>query len=146
HGSVVLTPRSSQSATKLLTKVVGQGVIIVNSRPNLQDALSQGPQVFELAESVALFAEHNQISLYTWGSRQCCLPQGATQAWLRGNFPNLQAGNVLVFKEVKGPATGVPEDANPVHRCAVRLTKVTFASDPIGGQFDPIPNNNPVPV
>jgi hypothetical protein len=146
HGQVVLTPRSTKSATKLLTKVVRQGVIIVNSTPALQEAISQGPQVFELAENVALFAEHNQISFYTWGSRQCCLPQGATQAWLRGNFPNLQPGNVLIFKEVKGPNTGVAEDADPKHRCAVRLTSVTFTSDPIGGLFDPVPNNNPVAV
>jgi hypothetical protein len=146
HGQVVLTPRSNNSATKLLTKVVGQGVIIVNSSPDFQDAISQGPQVFELAESVALFAEHNQISFYTWGSRQCCLPQGATQAWLRESLPNLQPGNVLIFKEVKGPNTGVEQDADPAHRCAVRLTKVTFTSDPIGGLFDPVPNNNPVSV
>ncbi len=146
HGQVVLKPRSNTSATKLLTKVVGQGVVIVNSTPALQAALSQNPQVFELVESVALFAEHNQMSFYTWGSRQCCLPLGSTQAWLRGNFPNLQPGNVLIFKEVKGADTGVPEDANPANRCAVRLSSVTFTSDPIGGQFDPVPNNNPVQV
>jgi hypothetical protein len=146
HGQVVLTPRSSKSATKLLTKVVGQGVIIVNSTSALQDALTQGPQVFELAENVTLFTEHNVISFYTWGARQCCLPKGSTQAWLRGNFPRLQPGNVIIFKEVKGPDTGVPEDADPQHRCAVRLTGVRFASDPIGGQFDPVPNSNPVAV
>jgi hypothetical protein len=145
HG-VVLGKRSATSANKLLTRVTGQPVIINNSTPALQDALNQGPQVFELAEDVALYAEHNQMSFYTWGARQCCLLQGSTQAWLRGNFPNLQPGNVLIFKEVKGPNTGVPEDADPQHRCTVRLTGVTFTSDPIGGQLLSPPNSLAVAV
>jgi len=145
HG-LILAKRSPNSANKLLTQVAGQPVIIVNSSSGLRDALAQGPRVFELAEDAALFSEHNHMSFYTWGSRQCCLPQGSTQAWLRGSFVNLQSGTVLVFKEAKGPNTGEREDADPNHRCAVRLTKVSFTSDPIGGQFDLYPSGNPVDV
>ncbi|HEY3628996.1 MAG TPA: putative baseplate assembly protein [Terracidiphilus sp.] len=145
HG-LILTKRTPSSASKLLTRVASQPVLFKNSSPALQDALSQGPRVFELAEDTVLFAEHNRMSFYAWGARQCCLPQWSTQAYLRGNFINLQPGNVLIFQEVKGPDTGVEEDADPRHRCAVRLTIVSFASDPIGGLFDPYPTSNPVPV
>jgi hypothetical protein len=41
----------------------------------------------------------------------------------------LQAGDVLIFEEVIGPKTGNPADADPKHRQAVRLTKVTAAVD-----------------
>jgi len=44
---------------------------------------------------------------------------------------NLQVGDVLIFEEVIGPHTGNPADADPRHRQAVRLTKVTRAIDPL---------------
>jgi hypothetical protein len=46
---------------------------------------------------------------------------------------HLQAGDVLIFEEVKGPKTGDPNDADPKHRHAVRLTKVTPDQDPLDG-------------
>jgi Baseplate J-like protein len=76
-------------------------------------------------QNAQLFPEHNQMSFYTWGDSNCCLPKGATEATLRGTFPNLQVGDVLIFKEMMGPQTGDPADADVRHRCAVRLTNVT---------------------
>lgn len=43
----------------------------------------------------------------------------------------LEAGDVLILEEVVGPGTGNPDDADPRHRQAVRLTKVTPAVDPL---------------
>jgi hypothetical protein len=43
----------------------------------------------------------------------------------------LKAGDVLIFEEIVGPTTGVLSDADPTHRQAVRLTKVTAAVDPL---------------
>ena len=37
----------------------------------------------------------------------------------------LKVGDILIFEEVIGPKTGQPSDADPSHRQAVRLTKVT---------------------
>jgi hypothetical protein len=39
-------------------------------------------EVFEpiTTEPIALYTAHNQICLYTWGQRECCLPRGATSA------------------------------------------------------------------
>ncbi len=41
----------------------------------------------------------------------------------------LKVGDVLIFEEVLGPKTGNPADADPAHRQAVRLTRVTPAID-----------------
>ena len=132
--------------TQLLTPGSQPGPILSFASTAYTQAISEGPQVFELMEGATLYAEHNQISFYTWGDRECCLPAGSASAWLRGALPNLKAGNVLVFMEAKGPDTGQPADANPAHRWAVRLTSVTHVQDPIGGQFDDPPNSNIVDV
>ncbi|MET0340076.1 MAG: putative baseplate assembly protein [Polyangiales bacterium] len=44
---------------------------------------------------------------------------------------HLAVGDVLVFEEVRGPKTGLPEDADPAHRHAVRLTHVAPRVDPV---------------
>jgi len=89
-------------------------------------ALAARPVVFETAHAATLFQVHQQIGFHTWGDRRCALPRGATQATLRGRFPQLKPGNVLVFEEVLGPETGLPADADPTHRQAVRLVSVTI--------------------
>jgi hypothetical protein len=43
----------------------------------------------------------------------------------------LQVGDVLIFEEVIGPKTANPADADPAHRCAVRLTTVEPGEDPL---------------
>jgi hypothetical protein len=42
---------------------------------------------------------------------------------------NLRPGAVLIFTEQIGPETGSPADADPRHRCAVRLTRVEATID-----------------
>lgn len=58
-------------------------------------------------------------------------PPGAIRAL------NLKAGDVLIFEEVIGPGTGNPSDADPRHRQAVRLTRVTPAIDPLYHPYGP---------
>ena len=102
---------------------------------------------------------HNEIHLYSWGRRECCLPVGSRRATLLdqwvgapadaraagpataappagvANRPpralQLAVGSVIVFEEVFGPHTGVPADADPKHRHVVRITKVTPTEDPL---------------
>ena len=57
---------------------------------NEEAALLAGVIVFEPMQDAVLFPEQNQMNFYTWGDSNCCLPQGATEATLRGSFPNLQ--------------------------------------------------------
>lgn len=115
-----------RQGTRLLTKVSGVKPVI---NPDIDvEALraitAVSTQSFETMNDVALYTAHNEIKFYTWGDERCCLPAGSTQATLDGDFPNLRAGDVLVFEEIAGPATGVAADADPAHRHAVRLTKV----------------------
>jgi hypothetical protein len=92
---------------------------------NERAALLAGVTFFEPMQNAQLFPAHNQMSFYTWGDSNCCLPAGATEATLRGTFADLQVGDVLIFQEMKGPQTGNAADADLRHRCAVRLTNVT---------------------
>lgn len=50
--------------------------------------------------------------------------------WKR-KLANLQPGDILIFEELIGPRTGNPADADPAHRHAVRLTRVTYSVDPL---------------
>jgi Baseplate J-like protein len=116
---------------------------------NEEAALLAGVTVFEPMQDAELHPEHNQMSFYTWGDTNCCLPMGATEATLLGSFPNLQPADVLIFQEVKGPQTGEAGDADIRHRCAVRLTQVATQSADGSALSDPLfsdPDGNPTPV
>jgi hypothetical protein len=98
-------------------------------------APGSSPVTFETLSDVTLHAAHNTMNFYTWSDEACCLPQGATSATLAdpGSTLALAAGDVLIFEEVLGPATGAAADADPSHRCAVRLTAASPATDPVDG-------------
>lgn len=95
------------------------------------------PLVAEPTKPISLYAAHSEIHFYTWGDTECCLAMGATSATLKaGPLGTPQAlhvsvDDVLIFEEVIGPDTGNPADADPAHRQAVRLTKVTPSVDPL---------------
>lgn len=89
--------------------------------------------VFTAMQDATLYRDHNEIQFYTWGGGDCCLPEGATEATLVGSLPNLKIGDVLIFEEVCGPRTAKRGDADPGHRCAVCLTSVGPATDPLTG-------------
>lgn len=85
---------------------------------------ADGRIVFEtLHEVTTLRVAGNAIRFYTWGDSRCCLPRGATTATLVGKADalGLARGDALVFEEVLGATTGLPEDADRTHRHVVRL-------------------------
>jgi hypothetical protein len=145
---LTLKQDNGTNTTKLLTSVglFPDDVVLQQGSGDFEKVMTLRPQVFELMHDLRLYYEHNEIKVYTWGERKCCLPQGSTQAALTGALPNLQVGDVLILTEHRGPQTGVLEDADPAHRHAVRLTKVSHTIDPLGGQFKSPPDNSGVSV
>jgi Baseplate J-like protein len=100
-----------------------------------QRAVTAGAVFFETVEkSAPLSASLEQMPLYAWSDTQSCLAPGATHATLHGAYPDLATGMVVVLAEVKGPQTGAPADADPRHRQAVRLTKVSVTTDPLNNR------------
>jgi hypothetical protein len=138
-----LTPQDELSRPRFLSRCRAGDVV---SPAELPEILKQQPIVFEPLHDQMLYPDHNELPFYTWGERRCCLPVGACKATLRGHYPHLQAGFVLVLQELRGPRSGELEDADLRHRHAVRLVNVRLSEDPLGGSFEPVPNNMPVPV
>ncbi len=111
--------------TLFYVRVPGLGAAAQAGDPVARQLAAGSQPVFMSMQDADLLGAHNAIDFYTWGDTDCCLPAGATQAALKGTFATLQPGSMLIFEEVMGPLTGVPEDADPAHRCAVQLTGVT---------------------
>lgn len=110
--------------TRFYSRMPGVSARITAGSHQDQEALHSKPAVFEALHDATLHKAHNVIHFHTWGDRRCCLPKGATSATLAGHLDALVAGDVLLFEEVLGPATGLSFDANPVHRHVLRLTSV----------------------
>ena len=122
--------------TPLLTHVNGLPPVLHPDSTDLTRARMARPVIFETMHDVQLFQAHNELHFYTWGDEGCCLPAGATHATLRDDLSaTLQAGDVLIFVEKRSPSSEVRADADLTRRHAVRLTRVTASSDPLGGQF-----------
>lgn len=150
--------RELPAGTRFITRYPGappdRRVLTANG--DLANVPDGAYEVFEplwpgAGEGIPLHAAHNAISFYTWGDRECCLGRGATSATLRDAWLpvgeveqksghggagmaralRLRVGDVLLLEEVIGPGTGNPADADPGHRQAVRLTRVTPMVDPL---------------
>lgn len=98
-----------------------------------------------IGTSFTFRAAHTRIPFHTWGDSECCLAKGTKRAILVDGVPDkgsvrasralhLAPGDFLIFEEVRGPRTGTEGDADPAHRHAVRLTKVTPGRDELLGQ------------
>jgi hypothetical protein len=131
-------PNLARPAVRFLTKSSPpRGPL---SEEQLATSLGEGALVFETMHDLVLYEAHNTMQFYTWGDEDCCLPKGATRATLKERFEHLKAGDVLIFEEVRSPTTGRVADADPDHRCAVRLTQVivdrgdTPLVDPLNAQ------------
>src|SRR5205823_3971817 len=72
-------PAPLPKGTRLLTRVPGLPVLV----PDDPEVLRAAQAVFETMHDVdLLFRAHNDLRFYTWGDRSCCLPRGATSAYL----------------------------------------------------------------
>ncbi len=124
--------------TRFFTTAPGMPSSLEVSAHNEKAATIAGVVAFEPMQDANLFPEHNSMSIYTWGDNNCCLPKRATEATLKGTFPKLQAGDVIIFQEVFGPQTGIAADADIRHRWAVRLTAVATQTASGATLVDPL--------
>lgn len=118
-------PVTGLGGTQVLTRVPGlPPAIDVDAAKTAQAA---GAQPFELLAPITVYTAHNTIQFFTWSDDECCLPRGATRAFLRDRTENrvrLRAGDVLIVEAKRSATTGEPADADAQHRAAVRLTRV----------------------
>jgi hypothetical protein len=112
------------AGTPLITRIDAASGSLDMTVENIQDEVV----VFETMHALTLYASLSEMMFYTWGDEKCCLPRGSVSATLVGTRTShpLQAGDVLLFEEVRGATTGHPADAETTHRHIVRL-----AADPI---------------
>jgi hypothetical protein len=125
-------PRGTQLLTKLLAPLNGTLAPGVIPAADGDEALGAAAAVFELDQAVVARPALTRIPFYTWNRQDCCLPVGSLTADLEGTRP-LGPGDLLLLEEVKGVATGQPQDADPTHRQIVRLTEVAVVVDPLNG-------------
>lgn len=135
-----------RTRTRFYTYAPGMPSSLAVGANNEEAALLAGVQVFEPMWDQILYPELNQMSFYTWGDANCCLPRGATEATLYGSYPNLQPGDVLIFQEMLGPQTGEAADADLRHRCAVRLTQVATQDASGNPLVDPLFDQSGKPI
>ena len=129
--------------SRFYTRVPGVPARIAPDSAEQHRALLGRPLVFEPMHTATLLEHHNRLDFHTWGDQRCWLPVGATRATLRGHYPDLAVGDVLIFEERLGPLTGNPEDADPAHRHPVRLTRVRAidGDDPLTDPLPPDPDD-----
>lgn len=116
--------------TPLLTRIgeLANIPVIAPGSSAYTDASAQELTVFETMYASPLLAAHNVINFFVEAQQESILPAGSTSATLHDPGVDLKVGQVLLFEEVKGEMTGDPFDADPTHRCVVRLTRVARGS------------------
>ena len=144
------------AGTKLTTSISRQPTTI----PDDAKIYAAAATIFETMEPVRfLYAAHNEMSFYTWSDERCCLPKDSVSATLDYDGPDgpirLMAGDMIIFEETSGPVTGIPDDRNPAHRHAVRLTRVLPEAESITVKDsqdrdvevgrNPAPDRGPIP-
>lgn len=66
---------------------------------------AERPVIFETGPADTLVRpEHNRLPLYAWDNAQCCLPAGATELTLLGDFSQLRSGAALLIAAATDPA------------------------------------------
>jgi ADP-ribose pyrophosphatase YjhB (NUDIX family) len=116
------------------------------------DPAAAGATVFEATARTRCDPTLNRLWLHDFGGRLCCLPRGATAAYLYavradGTIirPPLEPGDWLLLHEAKGPETGRTPDADAARRAAVRIESVTASEDPAFSDHADIMADEPAP-
>lgn len=137
-------PSTGLDGTLLLTRASGVATRLASPDSALA-LIAAGAQPFELLTPLTLFSAHNRSAFHTWSDEACCLPRGATRAFLRDDATNrlrLRAGDLLLLESRASSTTGLAADADALQRCVVRLTYVDPEASPT--RAVPAPRSDPV--
>jgi hypothetical protein len=112
--------------TPLLTRIgeLADVPVIAPGSFAYTDASAQELAAFETMYASSLLAAHNELNFFVEAKQESILPAGSLSATLHDPGVDLKVGQVLLFEEVKGETTGDPLDADPTHRCVVRLNRI----------------------
>lgn len=153
-----------QNQTSLPGVVIQEGSVATEAFAS--DPALVRVRAFETTFPLNVHPENSEIFLHTWGNRECCLPRGATSAYVYSLDPSdpqqavrpqidkdnflLEKGDLLLLEEIKGPNAGAPAD--PAHRQVVQLVDVEETKDPAfqdqlaNGQLQVRRNDNDTPL
>jgi hypothetical protein len=109
-------------------------IVTENVTITVSDGVHSASVVFEVPPPATSVPETASFTVDGKAGDELVIPPPAS-GQLRFMAHTLRIGDVLIFEEVRSPTTGRVADADPSHRCAVRLTGVTARTDPL----DPTP-------
>jgi hypothetical protein len=135
-------PAGTQALTRITEPLRGEasspGALIPDTvlLDHEGDPALTGVTVFEATARTLCHPDLNRLWLHDFGGRACCLPRGATSAYMfvvRNDgaivVPPLAVGDWILLWEAKGPETGAAPDADPARRVAVRVTSAAVSQD-----------------
>lgn len=159
RGRVV--PAGTKLCTRIARPLIGEGsppdALLPATADFDADPALEGATVFETTALITASSDNNLLFLHTFGDVDCCLGQGARQAYLygiNGNTiirPKLSRGDYLLLEEVRNPRTGSSSDVDPYRRAIVRLEAIDEKyedkafSDMLSPTGELIPRKNPTP-
>lgn len=101
------------------------------------DPALQGAVVFETARALRANPLENRMLVHTWGEEECCLPRGATEAFVyarRGGGavrPSIEPGDHVLLEEVTGVRADARDRPDPSGRAVVTVLEAEGATDPL---------------
>ncbi len=123
-GTRFLTRITSPMANQPAPPGVTVDLSLISADALRSDPALQRVAVFEATHPAAFDPRNNEIQIHTWGNEECCLAPGTREAFLyhvdsssgQAERPVLLSGDHIFVEEVSGPATGLPADADRMHR------------------------------
>ncbi len=143
--------QQSTAVTADPTSPPGTVITAIDDMAYTTDPALAHVRVFQTRNAVAAKPDQNILRIHTWGNDQCCLSRGQTTAHVyaidpppatdepesletatrHAIVPTLNAGDLLLVEELRGPETGSVADADPTHRQVVTITSVHKVTDPL---------------
>jgi hypothetical protein len=92
------------AATHLYFEARRETLIAAGTQVRTHTEGDERPVIFETGPGDALLhPRHNQLTPYTWENARCCLPAGATEVTLLGDFSQFRAGDALLIADATDP-------------------------------------------